>query len=181
MEQLTEELKGKALDQFSQEMFLKKSKPSTVNVCGNKATGRIQPSKRRANVALHEEVVNRLQDMGVPLDKHKRVEQRYVLNPAILENQALLVHLAELLAGDRQLAKAGITQPILLQQEESHYAPSEATFPILAEKAETWQDIRGIIEELVTVTFAAIKLDGVKHSGAAADLAIEILQESELL
>jgi hypothetical protein len=176
--QLKGDMTQRMADWYTEKMLEIKTKPDSITIKGELATALGSLRKRGSNLKVSPEIAEELIAMGVPIDEAETVSERYVINPEIEKDQAVLQAVAEAIKGHPKLE--GVTV-IMKQQKESHYAVSEDTIPTLARLCEDQAKLRLLIEKVATFSLGRFKFTEAKGGEAELLMALDAVREAGIL
>jgi len=176
--QLVAEVKDRVVSLFLGQMTASGTKPDGFTAVGRSSKGLCGLRKRGSNLSVDENTAIRLRAKGIHLDLVEKVPERLVINPAVLNDQAIIGAVAEAIKGHPALE--GITV-IMQQKPETYYAVSEETLPQLARSASEFEDLREILGNVSVVSLGRFEFKGCTDSSQQKRKALEILEEARIL
>lgn len=179
---LNAEVREEVIGKFASDAHEIGRKPDSFVGVGSRSRASCEIRKRGSNMPLSPEVVEQLEQLGIPYSKQVKVEERFVLNPAL--DQATLGYLAEVIKKDPKLKGKQI---IMKQNEEYINTVSDDTIDQMAKKVSV-DTMRVLLEKVATFAIGKYSFDGnniedgdKQVTTEAKSIALSILQEMGVL
>ncbi len=118
------QVKAAGLDLYVQESLRYSSKPDTFNLEDDKAKGQYQMRKRSSVSALTDEEVTLLAALNIPFEENVKVEEHFFFNPALLQDQKVMVKISNALQKIKDLEGVQI---VMKQEAQSKTVVSDGS------------------------------------------------------
>jgi hypothetical protein len=133
---------------------------------------------RQRSPGFSKEVAEQLEAHKIPFQREEKIPERFVFNPAVVENQALLGEIAMAL---KPLGEKHGIQIVQKQEPEYKYQVTDATYAALVENVKDENERAELARAVSTIAMAQVKLTGGVGDGGSLKLALQILADEGVL
>jgi len=172
--QMEGEYKDAAFDLFFEEITQHGVKPESFEATSGCAASSFQYRKK---AKFAEELAEKLRDYGVPFDTNVKVQEGYIINPDIINDDKLRNRMDKALQG----VDFGGLQVFIKQDAVVSHSMNDATIPAVITNVKNPAERKIILRGIATLAIAQATLDGQKLSTLKDESKEGAAEQNELI
>lgn len=173
--QLHGEMRERVRGIFTDEMDESHRRPESFRGVGREASASCELRKVPSTTVLDDITAQRLKKLGIDPAEEITVPERFVINPAILEDPATMKILAQAIANEPRLKDVQVIQK---QQEVKKVSAPDDVLEQLAASRISKRELSELLEKVAVVAVGKYSIPGAKDQLEAA---VQIVKREELL